>query len=87
VDGVIPDCQTAIGCLLPELDKKNRRLLEIRSMLVRLHGLVDPGTICKMMEVDRDELEILATIEEHLREDRERGQGHQADYRRGYEEG
>lgn len=83
----MPDCQTGIGCPLPELSPKNRRILNIRSMLIRLHGLVDSGTICAMMEVDRDDLEALAMVEEHLREDQERGQGHQTDHWRGYEEG
>jgi hypothetical protein len=59
---------------------ENRRILQIRSLLIRLHDLVDPGTVLALCEADLDDLLLLAIIEDHLRVERpagdRNGQGH-----------
>jgi hypothetical protein len=67
VDGLTPECETDVGCPVPPLPGGAVRIMEIRSLLVRLQGAVDPGTICRICEVDRDDLELLAIVEEELK--------------------
>jgi hypothetical protein len=42
--------------------------LQLFATLNRLQGLVDSGTILKMYHADRDDLELLATIADLIRE-------------------
>lgn len=67
VDGLTPDCHTERGCIIPPPGDDGVRILEIRSLLLRLRGVVDPGTICRLCGVDRDDLELLALVEDELR--------------------
>lgn len=62
-----PECETDVGCPVSPLPGGAVRIMEIRSLLVRLHGAVDPGTICRICEVDRDDLELLAIVEEEIK--------------------
>ncbi len=41
-------------------------MLEIRALLNTLRGVIDPGTVCRICEVDRDDLELLALVETEL---------------------
>ena len=66
MDGITPECRTEAGCPIPALEQEGRRTLEIRSMILRLKGLIDPGTICRICSVELSDLELLAIIEEQL---------------------
>ncbi len=46
-----------------------RRILETRGLIVRLRNLIDPGTVCRICNVERDDLELLALVEDELRPD------------------
>lgn len=74
-DGVIPDCQAERGCLIPPLLPACRRVMELRGLLVRLHPTVDPGTVCRMFGATLDDLELLALVEDYLRENKPDGEG------------
>lgn len=63
--------QPQVGCWLPALSADEERVLEMRAMLVRLRGLLDPGTVLEMYGAGRDDLELLAVIEEELKDDRD----------------
>lgn len=67
MDGILPECQTEAGCPIPRLDSDALRVMKLRSMLVRLHEIVDPGTICKMFHATLDDLELLAIVEDELK--------------------
>jgi hypothetical protein len=43
----------------------------MRAVLVRLRGLLEPGTVLGMYGAGRDDLELLAIIEEELKDDRD----------------
>lgn len=82
VDGLIPDCETDVGCIIPRLSDDGQRVMGIRDLLLDLHPLVDPGTVFRICEVDREDLELLALIESELKEQAKRrgdGQGSPAD--------
>ena len=67
MDGILPECQTETGCVIPALNSASGRVMKLRSMLVRLHEIVDPGTICKMFNATLEDLELLAMIEDELK--------------------
>jgi len=66
MDGLTPECETEDGCLVPAVDQKGLRVLEMRSLLVQLRPLVDPGTVLRMCDADLDDLKLLAIIEAEL---------------------
>ena len=72
-DGILPDCETDKGCVLPELAPAGARILKIRNMLVELHEIVDPGTICRMFDADLDDLELIASVEAEARRNQPKG--------------
>lgn len=78
MDGVIPGCQSAAGCLIPDLMPENQRLMQIRSLITRLAGVVDAGTILRLTEADVDDLILLAAAEDVLRQEKnsDHQQGH-----------
>lgn len=47
---------------------EGERILQMRATLLRLRGLVDPETVLKMYGAKRDDLELLAALEEELRD-------------------
>lgn len=47
---------------------EGERIFEMRAMLVRLRGLVEPGAVLRLYGATRDDLELLAALEEELRE-------------------
>lgn len=77
MDGITPDCQTAAGCIIPKLDPEGRRVMEIHDLLTsKLTDLVDPGTICRICDVDLVDLKLLAAMQEILSEGTKHGEGH-----------
>jgi len=67
VDGLTPQCQTGTACLIPQLLPEGQRALEMRSTILRLRNLIDPGTICRMYDADMDDLQLLALVEDELK--------------------
>ncbi len=55
-------------CPIPPLTPDERRILEMRGMLIQLKDLVDPGTVLMMHGADIGDLKILAAIEAGLKE-------------------
>jgi hypothetical protein len=83
VDGAIPACKTHpfisfqegtySGCPIPALSPKDQRLLEMRTNLISLKDLLDGRAILEIYGAGREEIELLAELEEEmrlLREDR-----------------
>ncbi len=68
VDGAAAECETARGCRIPPLGVEEARVLRMRSMLVRLQGLVDAPTVLSMFGATREDIELLAEVEDELRE-------------------
>jgi hypothetical protein len=60
-------CRTEKGCPIPPLRPEAQRIMEIRGLLESLHGLVDPGTICRIYRVESDDLLLLAAYEDELK--------------------
>lgn len=75
MDGIVPDCKTPAGCAIPPLDPEGRRVLEIRTLLGSLHNVIDPGTICRICDVDLIDLQLLAALEDFGKEGKEHGEG------------
>ena len=67
VDGVTPGCEAGKGCLIPALDERGARVMQIRDKLVRLKDLVDAGTVLQMYGADLDDIELLAVLEDEIR--------------------
>lgn len=49
------------------LDAKGQRIIEIRETLFTLKGIVDAGTILRLYEATRDDIEMLAFIEREMK--------------------
>ncbi len=64
VEGIEPECDR---CPVPPVTIQGQRILKIRARLVQLHELVDGGTILRLYEVTREELELLAVVEGEIR--------------------
>jgi hypothetical protein len=79
VDGIKPDCRTGKKCLVPRLEPEAQRVMELRGLIVRLRDLVDAGTILKMCGADLEDLALLATVEDLLRESSADGERRQSD--------
>ncbi|MDA8087423.1 MAG: hypothetical protein M0Z75_12050 [Nitrospiraceae bacterium] len=56
------------GCPIPSLSAEEARILEMRGMLMGLKGLVDAGTVLRMHRATLEDLKVLASIEEGLKE-------------------
>lgn len=82
VDGLEPECTAGAGCPIPAPGEAGARILEIRSLLLSLRGVIDPETICRLCGIDRDDLELLARVEAEIRENAPVGQRRQADHQR-----
>lgn len=64
MEGVTPDCeQDGKACLVPPLCAEGQRIMEIYTTLRSLSGLVDSSAIFSLLEVGREDLEILVLIE------------------------
>jgi hypothetical protein len=64
IDGDIPDCETAKGCIIPPLTDRGKRIMAMREKLIRLKDLVDPATILAMYGATLNDLELLSKVEE-----------------------
>ena len=64
----MPDCETEAGCKIPPLSDRGARALEIRDKLIRLSRLGIGGRIMDLYQVDLDDLELLAVIEDRNNE-------------------
>ncbi len=64
VEGIEPECGT---CPVPRLSPEGQRILEIRGLLVRLHEVVGSEAILRLHEVTREELGLLALVEEEIK--------------------
>ena len=67
-DGETPACETETGCMIPSLSEKGQHVMELRAKLMSLNGLVDSCTILKMYGADIEDIELLAFIEEAIKE-------------------
>jgi hypothetical protein len=65
---MIPDCRTGADCAIPPLSPAAARALEIHGRLRRLKDLNLAPHICQMYQVDEFDLELLAVIEDQLKE-------------------
>lgn len=54
-------------CKIPKLDPLARRVIEIHNLIIRLGDLVDPGTVCRICNVESSDLYLLATVEDELK--------------------
>lgn len=70
VDGHSPPCLSEGGCPVPPIPPEGARALAIRSAILRLRGLAGAGAVLKAYGAGEGELELLAAIEEELRENR-----------------
>ena len=80
VDGIVPDCKTDAGCLIPPLPENGKRVLSLRSMRVALGKLIDSGTVCRAFEsefgpLDWHDLSLLAAVEDVLNSSKDTGDG------------
>ena len=81
MDGIPPDCDTDAGCRIPALTPAGERIMQIRGLLVSLAPTVDPGTVCRIWQVDREDLTLLTLIETELALQRKPdGEGHPTDH-------
>jgi hypothetical protein len=55
------------ACWIPKLDERGQRILELRSKLIALQGLVDSETILKMYDATIEDIEMLSFLEEELK--------------------
>jgi len=67
IDDVEPPCFSRT-CYIPQPDERGQRILEIRDKLIKLHDLVDPGTILKLYNSTVEDIELLAYVEEEMEE-------------------
>lgn len=67
MEGEPPLCQTGLACPIPVLRPEAQRVNDIRGLLVSLHDLVGPETICRICNVQSDELMLLAAVEDELK--------------------
>ena len=83
MDGIEPECTNG-ECPIPNPGPQGERLLHVRGLLVRLKGVVDSDTICRLTGVDLDDLELLAALEDeiHKEEEAKHGKGHQTHHSR-----
>lgn len=59
-------CAT-VPCRIPALRPEAQRIIAIRDLLMSLDNLVDPGTICRICNVESSDLFLLAAIEAELK--------------------
>lgn len=67
IDGVVPGCDTDRGCLIPSLDPEEHRIAEMRRKLIVLKELIGPDAILKMYRATKRDIEMLANIEEEIK--------------------
>ena len=68
IDGEPLACEIETGCMIPPLSESGQHIMELRARLISLNGLVEPGTILKMYDADIDDIEMLAFLEEAIKD-------------------
>ncbi len=66
IDGTEPDCWEG-ECRVPGPGERGQWILEMRSLIIKLHDLVDPGSILGMYGADLEDIKLLAEAEEEIR--------------------
>lgn len=54
-------------CQIPLLRPEAQRIMAIRDLLLSLDNLVDPGTICRICNVESSDLFLLAAVQAELK--------------------
>lgn len=72
-DGVLAPCKTGRGCPVPPPGRKGARALGIRSRLITLGELVGRETVLRMHGATAGDVELMAVIEEELKQASGRG--------------
>jgi hypothetical protein len=73
-EGIEPECYAG-SCRIPPLLPAGQRALEIRDRLVRLHRLKLAPVIATVYGVTKDDLDLLALIEDQLSNEKESADG------------
>lgn len=74
IDEELPECYNNT-CRIPEVDPQGKKVLFLRSLLLSLRDLVDPGTILRMYEATKEDIELMAELEAEIKQrEPERGQ-------------
>lgn len=61
VDGHLPDCVTGT-CMIPPLSPGGIRIMTIMGLFERLNPVVNMETICRLEDVDGEDLRLMAII-------------------------
>ena len=76
MDGAVPDCEMeGRACVIPSLCEEGVRIMEIHSRLRALNGLVDSSAILALYGATREDIEILAIIEQEFRKNSKESKG------------
>ena len=76
VDGAIPDCEIeGRACVIPPLCEEGTRIMGIHSKLRALNGLVESSAILGLYGATREDIEILAVIEQEFRKNSKESKG------------
>jgi hypothetical protein len=68
-DGHVPECETPEGCRVPPPGAEGAQVLEMRSLVHDLRGLMSPEGVLMMLGARLSDLRLLAAIERVLGED------------------
>jgi len=68
MDAIVPLCATEEGCPVPRPNPAGERALEIHDRIDRLRRLNLAAHICTVYGVNKQDLELLAVIEDELKE-------------------
>lgn len=64
VDGIALDCER---CNIPALSPDEARILKMHRILVSLNGLVSAGAVLRTYGATKEDLEMLAVVEDELK--------------------
>ena len=68
MDHVDPDCEVeGKGCIIPDCSEAGARGLELKQRIRALEGLIPGGDVVRFYGYDLDDVDMLVTIEEELR--------------------
>lgn len=64
IDRDLPDCEAGMGCVIPPLYEKGRRIMDMWEKMTELKGIVDAGTILDLYGATLEDLDLLAKVGE-----------------------
>ena len=64
IDGARPTARSKANNASSAASEAGQKVINLHSLLTNLRGLVDAGTILKMYEADRNDIEYLALLHE-----------------------